>query len=152
VTKSDLQRWRNVATVCLCFVFLAIRISGVHAHQSFALSGAEGLTASHVEIGFFHFDSGALDHDHHHHDNDDHHADDDAWSDASEHTDLKLDVWADASPLSKLGHAQILATTVLWQIAPISANAISRDDASSALKARPRLRPPSCGPPRITAA
>jgi hypothetical protein len=146
VKISNRPRQFNLATLLICFAFLAIRISGVHAHRFVALPAADETTIvqvifSHVELGLFHLDTAQSDdHDHYH----------DASTKTAEHADLKLDEWPDAfvklSPLSQ-AQVSILAQVMLWQIEPSPPSAIPRHGPPRAGPQRPRLRPPSCGPP-----
>jgi hypothetical protein len=143
VTQSYRPRPRNFATLFLCLVFLAIRISGVHTHHS-VTPHAGDLTATHatllrVELGLFHVDAAqAREHNQ------------DVCTKPVEHVDLKLDECLHVlAKLSKLTQVQIavVAQVMLWQFAHTAPSAIPRYSQARAGPQGSRLRPPSCGPP-----
>ena len=140
------------ANLLICFVFLAIRISAVHAHQHILVPhanaeivGAETLATDlhHIEVGLFHLDHSDLPDQH----------------DQSEpslanlaHQDVKTDGLLDGfGKNSKLSQQQLsfVATVLLWHLIPEPASVIPRYRAPTGGPQRPRLRPPSCGPPEL---
>jgi hypothetical protein len=144
VTQSYRPRPLNIATLMICFVFLAIRISGVHTHHA-PVPHADDLTATHatllqVELGLFHVNAAQV-RDHNQ----------DVCTKPVEHVDLKLDDCLHVPvKLAKLTQVQIalVAQVMLRQFAPLPApSAMPRYNQARAGPQRPRLRPPSCGPP-----
>ena len=150
---SHRQRPRQLtwAIFLICFVFLAIRISGVHSHQHIvlghantAITGTETLhvDAPHIEVGMFHQDHSDL-HDHH---------GDKHTLETVVHKDIKVDALFDAfGKTLKLSQQQFsaMATVLLWQLMPAPPSVIPRYRAPTGGPQTPRLRPPSCGPPKF---
>ena len=142
-------RQRSWAIFLICFVFLAIRISGVHSHQHIVLAqatvGGETLAMElpHIEVGLLHQD---------HSDLHDHHGDSEPTLETVVHQDVKIDALFDAfGKTSKQNQQQffIIATVLLWQLIPAPPSAIPRYSAPTGGPQKPRLRPPSCGPPEF---
>ena len=141
------------AIFLICFVFLTIRIGGVHAHQHIlvehantGVAGAETLGTSfshHIEVGLFHQD---------HSDLHDHHGDSEPNLETVVHHDIKVDALSDAfGKTLKLSQQQFsaMATVLLWQLMPAPPSVIPRYRAPTGGPQTPRLRPPSCGPPKF---
>ena len=138
------------AIFLICFVFLAIRISGVHSHQHIVLThadaaivGADTLEVDfpHIEVGLFHQD---------HSDLHDHHGDSEPSLETVVHEDVKVDAIFDAfGKTSKPSQQQfsVIATVLLLQLIPAPPAVIPRYRAPTGGPQKPRLRPPSCGPP-----
>ena len=138
------------AIIFICLAFLAIRISGVHAHQHIlmthadaAVVGVETLHADspHIEVGMLHQDHSELH---------DHHGDSELSLEIVVHEDVKVDALFDAfGKTSKLSQQQfsIFATVLLWQLMPAPPSVIPRYRAPTGGPQKARLRPPSCGPP-----
>lgn len=148
--RSPHLRRRSWAIFLICFVFLAIRIGGVHSHheillghENAAVVGAETrhADAPHIEVGMFHQD---------HLDLHDHHGDSEPTLATVVHQDVKVDAVFDAfGKTSKQSQQQIfiMATVLLWQLMPAPPSVIPRYRAPTGGPPKPRLRPPSCGPP-----
>lgn len=149
-----LQRHRSPslswATLLVCFVFLAIRISGVHSHQHILVThanaeivGAEILDTDfhHIEVGLFHHD---------HSDLPDHHDESEPCLGSLVHQDVKIDALLDGKT-SKLSQQQlsVVATVLLWHLIPAPPSVVPRYRTPTGGPHRPRLRPPSCGPPEF---
>ena len=145
-------RQRSWAIFLICFVFLAMRVSGVHSHQHILVThanaeivGAEILdTDFHdIEVGLFHHD---------HSDLADHHDESEPRLASLVHLDVKTDaVFAGFGKTSKLSQQQLsfVATVLLWHLIPEPPSVIPRYRAPTGGPQRPRLRPPSCGPPEF---
>ncbi len=142
------------AIYLICFVLLAIRVSGAHTHQHVGLAHSGSVAAS-MEIhdadghdsepALFHADHADLHH---------HHSDSGASSDdLLAHQDfVELDTLTDVfGKTSKLSHepSYVLAIMLLWQLMPAPPNVIPGFIARVNGPQRPRLRPPSCGPPKF---
>ena len=137
------------AIFLICFVFLAIRISGVHSHQHIVLAQASvgsqthAVELPHIEVGLFHQD---------HSDLHDHHGDSEPSLETVVHEDVKADAIFDAfGKTTKLSqqHLAIMARVWFWQLRSAPPNVIPRFRSPSGAPHRPRLRPPSCGPPEF---
>ena len=140
------------AIFLICFVFLAIRISGVHSHQHIVLTHANAATVGadtlevdfpHIEVGLFHQD---------HSDLHDHHGDSEPALETLVHHDVQVDAMFDTfGKTSKQSQQQfsIISTVLLLQLMPEPPSVIPRDRAPTGGPQKPRLRPPSCGPPEF---
>ena len=157
---SHRQRPRqlNWAIFLICFVFLAIRISGVHVHQHILVAHSNAgmadaktpdLASSHIELGLFHQHYSDL----HEHYSDLHsHHGDKHTLETVVHQDIKADALFDAfGKTSKLSQQQfsVIATALLWQLMPAPPSVIPRYRAPTGAPQTQRLRPPSCGPPKF---
>ena len=142
------HRHFNWAIILICLAFLAIRISGVHAHHHHLLTPADSRIGAatmldsdfhHIEVGFFHHD---------HSDSADHHDESEPSLASLVHQDVKTDALLDSKTL-KLSQQQlsVLATVLLWHLIPAPPSVIPRYRAPTGGPHRSRLRPPSCGPP-----
>ena len=137
------HRHFNWAIILICLAFLAIRISGIHAHHHHLLTPADSRIGAatlldsdfhHIEVGLFHHDESEP-------------------SLASlVHHDVKIDALFNGfGKNSKLSHQQlsVVATVLLWHLIPAPPSGIPRYRAPTSGPHRPRLRPPSCGPPEF---
>jgi hypothetical protein len=144
------HRHFNWAIIFICLAFLAIRISGVHAHHHILLTPADSAIGAttmldtdfhHIVVGLFHHD---------HSDLADHHDESEPSPATLVHQDVKIDAFFDGfGKTSKLNQQQfsILATVLLWHLMPAPPSVIPRYRAPTGGPHRSRLRPPSCGPP-----
>ena len=144
------HRHFNWAIILICLAFLAIRISGVHAHHHHLLTPADSRIGAatmldsdfhHIEVGFFHHD---------HSDSADHHDESEPSLASLVHQDVKTDALLDSKTL-KLSQQQlsVLATVLLWHLIPAPPSVIPRYRACTGGPQWSRLRPPSCGPPEF---
>lgn len=144
------HRHFNWAIILICLAFLAIRISGVHAHHHHWLTPADAKIGAatmldsdfhHIEVGLFHQD---------HSDSADHHDESEPSFASLVHQDVKIDALLDCKT-SKLNQQQlsVVATVLLWHLIPAPRSVIPRYRACTSGPHRPRLRPPSCGPPEL---
>ena len=146
-SRRQKPRQLTWAIFLICFVFLAIRISGVHSHQHVVLVQASvgGQTHEvklpHIEFGMFHQD---------HLDLHDHHGNSEPALETLVHHDVQVDAMFDTfGKTSKQSQQQfsIISTVLLLQLMPEPPSVIPRDRAPTGGPQKPRLRPPSCGPP-----
>ena len=138
------------ANLLICFVFLAIRISGVHSHILVTHANAEIVGTEipptdfhHIKVGLFHHDHSGLP---------DHHDKSEPGSTALVHQDVKIDGLLDGfGKTSKLSQQQLsfVATVPLWHLIAEPPRVIPRYRAPTGGPQTPRLRPPSCGPPKF---
>ena len=141
------------AIYLICFVLLAIRISGVHTHQHIELAHSGGAAAfSEIHNGDGHQSKTVLLHADHA-DLHDHHGDSVVdLSDVVHQYFVEIDTLTDVfGKTSKLSHepSYVLALMLLWQLLPAPLNVIPSFIACVDRPQAPRLRPPSCGPPKF---
>ena len=144
------HRHFNWAIILICLAFLAIRISGVHAHHHHLLTPADSRigAATMLDTDFHHIEVALFHHDHS--DLVDHYDESEPGLASLVHQDVKIDALFDGfGKNSKLSQQQlsVVATVLLWHLMPAPPSVIPRDRALTGGPQRPRLRPPSCGPP-----
>ncbi len=144
------HRHFNWAIILICLAFLAIRISGVHAHHHHLLTPADSRIgdATMLDSGFYHIEVGLFHHDYP--DLSDHHDESEPSLAVLVHLDVKIDALFDGKT-SKLNQQQLsmVATVLLWHLMPAPPSVLPRYRAPTGGPQKPRLRPPSCGPPEF---